>query len=653
MTQITLRGQNANLILNQTGRTGPQGPQGPQGDIGPQGPAGDPGQGVASGGNTNDVLVKASSSDYDTQWTNSPTLDSIQLNLSPTTPIEEGLIRWNSTDGVVEFGTNVPDVVNQVGTEVFVRVRNNTGSLIQNGASVHINGALGNRPTVELASSTSLITSQSTIGLATHDIANNSDGYITVIGKVRDLNTSAFSDGDTVYLSGTPGVVTNVEPSMSDIYVEIGVVTRAHATQGTINVHVNNFSRLNRYVSKSGDTMTGPLVIDDPTSGVSLNITSDNSGGLNTFDSTGRINLHSYQKAQEYADDTVTLAHFGEVIRIDMEHQQAKGVIAFRENYLGAPEGPRTVAWLVAHGEANDSTPGNPLWHNHFSVELPDENGQLQTSFEFPFAPYNQANGFGIPVNQMYNRSTTLLIAANRGLVAENVAGVSKNVYFSSGTRGADANRRWGVQADATAESGTNAGTNFRINRYDDSGTFVASPFFIRRSDGQIGINQTSPSAALDVVGTTELNGNVSIPSTSSALSIGNASAQGGASLYIEKNANGVGMIFRNTTGAGNTAANIVSQSQTSTSRAFQAGLQSDSVNRLSIEHSGMIEWGAGGGSGRDTNLYRNAANVLKTDDKFDANTYAVAGSDGASGTFTTVDGKTVTVTSGLITSIV
>lgn len=54
-----------------------------------------------------------------------------------------------------------------------------------------------------------------------------------------------------------------------------------------------------------------------------------------------------------------------------------------------------------------------------------------------------------------------------------------------------------------------------------------------------------------------------------------------------------------------------------------------------------------------DTNLYRSAANVLKTDDKFDANTYAVAGTDGVSGSFTTVDGKTVTVTAGLVVSIV
>jgi pimeloyl-ACP methyl ester carboxylesterase len=359
------------------------------------------------------------------------------------------------------------------------------------------------------------------------------------------------------------------------------------------------------------DGTTGKLIqnssnttIDD--SG-NLTLQSSNSGGLNSSDSTRRIYLQSYQKAQRLADDGVTPAHFGEVIRIDMKHEQAKGVIAFREDYLG--QGPRTVAWLVAHGLSNDGT----AWHNHFSIELPDENGNLQTSFEFPFATYDQPNGFGIPVNEMYNRSTTQLIASNRGLVVENAAGVNKNIYFSSGTRGLTANQRWGIQADSTAESGSNAGTNFRLNRYDDTGAFVDTVVFVRRSDKQVGINTTSPSAQLDVVGTTELNGAVSIPT--SALSIGNAAAQGGAKLYTEASVSQVGMLFRNTTAGGNLAANIVSQSQTTGSRAIQIGLQSDTTNRLSIEHSGLIEWGSGGASARDTNLYRSAANTLATDD--------------------------------------
>lgn len=58
-------------------------------------------------------------------------------------------------------------------------------------------------------------------------------------------------------------------------------------------------------------------------------------------------------------------------------------------------------------------------------------------------------------------------------------------------------------------------------------------------------------------------------------------------------------------------------------------------------------------GISKDTNLYRGAANRLVTDDTFQAAAYRVGSTDGVSGSFTTVDGKTVTVTSGIITAIV
>jgi len=57
---------------------------------------------------------------------------------------------------------------------------------------------------------------------------------------------------------------------------------------------------------------------------------------------------------------------------------------------------------------------------------------------------------------------------------------------------------------------------------------------------------------------------------------------------------------------------------------------------------------------GADVNLYRSAANVVKTDDLLDAVLgFQVNGVAGVDGSFTSADGKTVTVTKGIITSIV
>lgn len=58
---------------------------------------------------------------------------------------------------------------------------------------------------------------------------------------------------------------------------------------------------------------------------------------------------------------------------------------------------------------------------------------------------------------------------------------------------------------------------------------------------------------------------------------------------------------------------------RTNTTDALIAGqITSDALNRFSIDVSGTITWGSGA-AGRDTNLYRSAANALKTDDTFTA----------------------------------
>ena len=46
--------------------------------------------------------------------------------------------------------------------------------------------------------------------------------------------------------------------------------------------------------------------------------------------------------------------------------------------------------------------------------------------------------------------------------------------------------RRWAFSANQDAETGSTAGTNFEIRRYNDAGTFIDSPISITRSDGTV-----------------------------------------------------------------------------------------------------------------------------------------------------------------------
>ena len=58
-------------------------------------------------------------------------------------------------------------------------------------------------------------------------------------------------------------------------------------------------------------------------------------------------------------------------------------------------------------------------------------------------------------------------------------AAVSKTIQFLTG-----ANSRWVVASEATAESGSNAGSNFIINRYNDAGSYIGTPININRATG-------------------------------------------------------------------------------------------------------------------------------------------------------------------------
>jgi hypothetical protein len=120
-------------------------------------------------------------------------------------------------------------------------VRNTTGATLTKGTAVYISGATGQRSTVSKALATGDATSAQTLGLITTDLANNANGYVTVIGLVTNINTSAYTDGAQLYLSPTTaGTLTATKPYAPQHLVYVAIVEYAHATQGKLFVKVQN-----------------------------------------------------------------------------------------------------------------------------------------------------------------------------------------------------------------------------------------------------------------------------------------------------------------------------------------------------------------------------------------------------------------------------
>ena len=92
-----------------------------------------------------------------------------------------------------------------------------------------------------LAKANAESTSSKTFGVTDESIANNQSGWVTVAGTINKLDTSAFSEGATLYLSPTTaGAFTATKPSAPNHIVYVGFVERSHATVGMIYVKVQN-----------------------------------------------------------------------------------------------------------------------------------------------------------------------------------------------------------------------------------------------------------------------------------------------------------------------------------------------------------------------------------------------------------------------------
>ena len=174
--------------------------------------------------------------------------------------------------------------------------RNSTGSAIGKTKLVYISGATGQRPNITLADASLEISSSKTIGVTRTSINNNSDGYIVTHGTIHDINTSAFADGNALYLSETAGEITNVIPSEPAHVVFIGFVAHAHPTQGRIVLHIQNGYELNELhgVSVSSEANNDFLTYET-SSGLwknkQINSSSVGLGNVPNVDATNPVNI--------------------------------------------------------------------------------------------------------------------------------------------------------------------------------------------------------------------------------------------------------------------------------------------------------------------------------------------------------------------------
>ena len=124
--------------------------------------------------------------------------------------------------------------------QLYASVRNAESIQINKGQPVYLYQATGDHASVKLAVNTSDATSAKTLGLAAEDIAAGAIGSVICQGELIGVDTSAFAEGDPLYLGATAGTLTATKPAAPNHMVAIGVVEKANAGAGQIYVRVQN-----------------------------------------------------------------------------------------------------------------------------------------------------------------------------------------------------------------------------------------------------------------------------------------------------------------------------------------------------------------------------------------------------------------------------
>lgn len=161
-------------------------------------------------------------------------LPKVGFDTANVTSPSTGQLAWNQDERTLDLGLN--GVTLQVGQETLMYVRNNTASVITNKTLCMATGTIGNSGRITVAPF-DLSDAKYLIGMATEDIAIGADGYVTVFGKVRGVDTSMYTDGQVLYAAAAGGL-TNTAPT-SGMKLPIAFVVYAH-TNGTLFVRITN-----------------------------------------------------------------------------------------------------------------------------------------------------------------------------------------------------------------------------------------------------------------------------------------------------------------------------------------------------------------------------------------------------------------------------
>jgi len=186
-----------------------------------------------------------------------------------------GSLAWNSSEGTLDLVMKGGNVTQHIGEEFFYTARNATVSTINKGTPVYASGVTAGSNRIEI---TPMIANGSIdelryIGITGENISTGTNGLVTEVGYIRNINTTGtpygqtWAAGDIIYVSSTTaGYLSNVQPTAPNLKIVAAIVINVDNNFGVLLVRPTVYPQINDLSNVNISTVTGgDLLVYDGT----------------------------------------------------------------------------------------------------------------------------------------------------------------------------------------------------------------------------------------------------------------------------------------------------------------------------------------------------------------------------------------------------
>ena len=160
--------------------------------------------------------------------------------------VKNGLVAadlsYPTTDGtanqtmVTDGAGNLSFESTGISETVQMLVKNVSGGSLTKGTPIHQTGTAGQHSEV-IAARADTAAAMPSVGVLAETLADEAEGYAVITGRLSNIDTSSYSEGDVLFVGATGGLTSTKPTGESNVTQNIGIVNKVHASSGSITIY--------------------------------------------------------------------------------------------------------------------------------------------------------------------------------------------------------------------------------------------------------------------------------------------------------------------------------------------------------------------------------------------------------------------------------